>query len=80
MLEDNGITVSRLSLIDRLKAAEHLYGEAEVARRCGVKPRMWQLVKAGDSRFGTRPLAAILKNFPGLREDVLAYLSEPVAA
>lgn len=67
-------------LIDKLIAAESLYGEAEVARRCGVKVRMWQMVKAGDSRFGARSLAAILRSFPALGAEVLEYLAAtPVA-
>lgn len=70
----NGLIVSRL--IEKLLAAEALFGEAEVARRCGVKVRMWQLVKAGDTRFGARSLAAILRSFPGLRDEVVAYLAE----
>lgn len=61
-------------LIAKLIKAEDLYGDMGVAMRCGVKLRMWQLVKLGQTRLGTRAFPAILRNFPELRDDVLAYI------
>ena len=66
--------MTELSLIDKLTRAEEVFGEMGVAMRCGVQQRMYQLAKQRKTRFGTRTLATILKNFPELREDVLAYI------
>lgn len=61
-------------LIAKLIAAEAQYGDMGVAMRCGVKLRMWQMVKLGQTRFGTRAFPAILRNFPELRDDLMAYI------
>lgn len=63
-----------LTLIEKLIRAEEVFGEMGVAQRCGVQQRMYQLAKTRKTRFGTRSLGAILKNFPELRDDVLAYI------
>ena len=62
-------------LVEKLIAAEALYGEEGVAERCGVKLRMYQLFKARKYHLSCRALRAIVRNFPGLSDDVIGYLS-----
>lgn len=66
------------TLIERLIAAQQTLGwtDEQIARRIGVKLRMWQLLKSGTYRLSKRSLGLVLIHFPGLREDVLAYLVE----
>jgi hypothetical protein len=73
-LRKGGVRLVELTLIDKLVRAEEVFGEMGVAQRCGVQQRMYQLAKTRKTRFGTRSLAAILKSFPELRDDVLAYI------
>lgn len=65
-----------MSLLGKLQAVQAAHGwtDAEMADRCGIKARMWALLKGGDAQFSSRVLGSILRSFPGLRDDVNAYL------
>lgn len=81
MLREATETRTVAPLVLKLMAAQDAMGWAddEMATRCGVKLRMWQMVKAGDARLGFKSLPYIVRNFRGLREDVLDYLGEQAA-
>ncbi len=63
-------------LIQKLVAAEDLYGETGVAERLGMKLRMWRLVKTLRYGLSVRALKHARRNFPGLRDAIDAYLLE----
>jgi hypothetical protein len=69
-------------LIANLGAVQQYLGwsDDDMARECGISRRMWQYAKAGTSRLGTAPLAAIARRFPGARDDVFDYMGLPPAA
>jgi hypothetical protein len=76
-------------VIEKLQSVQAINGwsDTEMAARLGLKPRMWGYVREGRYRLSKRSLACIGREFPGLRDDVWAYLqdelrpsTEPVAA
>ena len=67
------------NLVDRLSAIQdaHKWSDPEMGVRMGVTRVLWQSVKKGDRKFGAKTLRPIIRAFPELGEEVLAYLAEP---
>jgi transcriptional regulator with XRE-family HTH domain len=67
-----------LSLVGRLDAIQtaHKWSDVEMAGQLGITRVMWQQVHHGDRRLGAKTLRAIVRTFPELGPEVLAYLAE----
>lgn len=69
------------NLVERLGAiqAAHKWTDPQFSERMGVTRVLWQQVKKGDRKFGAKTLRAILKAFPELGDEILAYLGDEEA-
>lgn len=65
-------------LIERLVAiqAAHKWSDLEFGRQLGITRVMWQQVQHGDRRFGPKTMKTIIRGFPELGPEVLAYLAD----
>lgn len=66
----------RPALIERLQSIQDNLGlnDSQLARKLGIERSYWSQMKNGHRELGRRALRRILRQWPELREDVLAYI------
>ena len=67
-----------LGLVERLIVIQnaHKWSDFDMAQQLGITRTMWQQVQHGERRLGSRTsLRAIVRAFPELGPEVLAYLA-----
>lgn len=64
------------SLRDCLKRWFEDLSEYKVARKLGISRSTWHLAIAGDGPIGITVLRAILRTYPELTDNVVAYLRD----
>lgn len=74
------VTVShaRTSLVDTLERRQAELGmdDQRFAEKLGVSRPAWSMVRAGKRRIGQKFLANVMRAFPSLTDDCLAYLRD----
>lgn len=66
------------SLVDTLKAKQAQSGmdDEAFAAKIGVSRPAWSMVRAGKRQMGDKVLSGVMKAFPSLSDDCLAYLRD----
>jgi hypothetical protein len=66
------------SLVDTLTARQAAAGmdDAAFAAKLGVSRAAWSMVRAGKRQMGDKLLSGVMKAFPSLADDCLAYLRD----
>lgn len=66
------------SLVDTLKAKQDELGldDVEFASRIGITRPAWSMIRSGVRQPGEKTLSGVMRAFPRLTDDCLAYLRD----